>query len=153
MPKTEAQKKEHRKQKREQEEKASSESPGASSAKKTTIQSSSPVPEVVAPTPSQQAAVVEKSPSRSQKAIKLKIVSFEYGYPVEGVPYRPEDEFSDDDDGPAIATKKQEMRDIEERHRWVGSFRLGGPRRKRPGPRLGLRLGLRLALRARHLLG
>ena len=35
-------------------------------------------------------------------------------------------------------------------HRLIGSFRLGGPRRKRPGPRLGLRLGLRLALRARH---
>ena len=39
-----------------------------------------------------------------------------YGYPVEGIPYRQADEFSDDDDGPAIATKKEEMRNIEERY-------------------------------------
>ena len=116
MPKTEAQKKEQKRQKRDLEEKARLESPGASSAKKTAMQSSSPVPAVVAPTPSQQTAVVSaKSPLASQRAIK-KIVSFEYGYPLEGEPYRPENEFSDDDDGSAISRKKEEMRDIEERY-------------------------------------
>ena len=55
MAKTEAERKEQRRQKKEAEEKAK-ESPGASSAKKARIQSSSPVPEVVATTPSEQAA-------------------------------------------------------------------------------------------------
>ena len=115
MAKTEAEKKEQRRQKKEAEEKAK-ESPGASSSKKAKSQSSSPVPGVVATSPSEQAAVAAKPSSASKRAIKSKIVSFEYGYPVEGIPYRQEDEFSDDDDGPAIATKKQEMRDIEERY-------------------------------------
>ena len=115
MPETEAEKREQKRQKEAAREEKAKESPGASSSKKAKSQSSSPVPEGVATSLSEQAAVAAKPPSASKRAIKMKIVSFEYGYPVEGVPYRPEDEFSDDDDGPAISMKKQEMRDIEER--------------------------------------
>ena len=113
MAKTEAEKKEQRRQKKEAEEKAAKESPGTKKAK---IRSSSPVPEGPATSPSEQATVASKPSSASKRATKSKVVSFVYGVPVNGTPYRPEDEFSDDDDGPAIATKKQEMRDIAERY-------------------------------------
>ena len=112
MAKTESEKKEQRRQKKEAEEKAAKESPGPKKAK---IRSSSPVPEGPATSPSEQATVASKPSSASKRATKSKVVSFEYGGPVDGIPYRPKDEFSDDD-GPAIATKKQEMRDIEERY-------------------------------------
>ena len=113
MAKTEAERKEQRRQKKEAEEKAAKESPGTKKAK---IRSSSPVPEGPATSPSEQAAVASKPSSASKRATKSKVVSFVYGCPVNGTPYRPEDEFSDDDDEAAIATKKQEMRDIEERY-------------------------------------
>ena len=115
MTKTEAEKREAKRQKKEAEEKAK-DSPGAPDSKKAKSKSSSPVPEVAAASPSVQAAVAAKPSSASKRATKAKVVSFDYGYPVEGRPYRQADDFSDDDDGPAIITKKEEMRNIEERY-------------------------------------
>ena len=68
------------------------------------VASASPkIPPVVAPV----------APLASKRAVK-KAVRFEYGYPIEGHPYRPSDEFSEDDDEFSISWKKQEMAIISE---------------------------------------
>ena len=57
--------------------------------------------------------VVASAPLASKRAIE-KVVQFEYGYPIEEHPYRPSDEFSEDDDEFSISRKKQEMAIISE---------------------------------------
>ena len=67
------------------------------------VASASPkIPPVVAPV----------APLASKRTVKA--VRFEYGYPIDGHPYRPSDEFSDDDDEFSISRKKQEMALISE---------------------------------------
>ena len=109
MP-SKTEKKRLRKELEEQKQDAS----GALSAKKRASQgsrtsSSSPTSEEAASaSPQPSAVVVKNTPPAAQRTIK-KIFGFEYGYPKEGESYRPDDEFSDDDDDFAIASKKQEM--------------------------------------------
>ena len=52
------------------------------------------------------------APLASKKTVKA--VRFEYGYPIEGHPYCPSDELSDDDDEFSIERKKAEMAKISE---------------------------------------
>ena len=58
------------------------------------------------------------APLASKKTVKA--VRFEYGYPIEGHPYRPSDEFSDDDDEYSIKRKRQ---------RWPESLNSTNPTR------------------------
>ena len=91
---------------------------GASSAKKAEIQGSrtnmsSPAPaEVASTSPKPTAVVVKNTPPAAKKTIKKKIVSYEYGYPIEGQPYRPADEFSEDDDDFAITRKDRRWQEL-----------------------------------------
>ena len=109
-----------KKEKKREREATRSEAPGASSAKKAASQGSrtslsSPASEEAASaSPQPTAVVVKNTPPATQRTIKKKIVSYEYGYPIEGQPYRPADEFSEDDDDFAITRKRSEMTRIDE---------------------------------------
>ena len=72
----------------------------SSPAKKQAVQgpssASSPASEVASASPKIPPVVALVAPLALIKTVKA--VRFEYGYPIEGHPYRPSDEFSDDDD-------------------------------------------------------
>ena len=85
-------------------------------AKKQAVQgpssASSPASEAASASPKIPPVVAPVAPLASKRTVKA--VRFEYGYPIDGHPYRPLDEFSDDDDEYSISRKKQEMALISE---------------------------------------
>ena len=102
-------KKDKRKAKAEA-DKMALETEASPSAKKQAVQgpsSASSPASVASASPKIPPVVALVAPLASKRTVKA--VRFEYGYPIEGHPYRPLDEFSDDDDEYSISRKKQEM--------------------------------------------